>query len=102
VETVNGILFKSGTMTREVAQAAGGAWAQERVPLGAHVEGQAAAFMRRMDITEAVLYINGSTPCKNFGIGCHFRLPELLAEGSSLTVFNKNGRRLVPFVGLPD
>ncbi len=102
VETIDGIPFRTGTMTREVAQAAGGAWAQQRVPLGAHVEGQAAAFMRRAGIAGAVLHINGSTPCKNGGIGCSFLLPELLAEGSTLTVFNKNGRAFSPFVGLPD
>jgi hypothetical protein len=102
VETVNGILFKSGTMTREVAQAAGGAWMQPLNPLGAHVEGQAAAFMRKMDIADAILYINAGTPCygRNRN-GCLFKLPELLAEGSSLTVFNKNGRPF-PFTGVSD
>jgi hypothetical protein len=101
VETLNGLPFKSGTMTRDVAQAAGGAWGDRQVPLGAHLEGQGAAFMRKMDISEAALFINGSTPCRNNGQGCFFRLPELLAEGSTMTVFNKNGRAF-PFTGTAD
>jgi hypothetical protein len=101
VETVNGIPFKSGTMSREVAEAAGGAWSQPGLPLGAHIEGQGAAFMRRMDITDAIMHINGSTPCQRGGRGCSFKLPDLLAEGSTLTVFNKNGRPF-SFTGTAD
>jgi hypothetical protein len=64
VETFNGMKFKTGIMTKDVAQTAGGSWAQRDNPLGAHVEGQAAAFMRKMEISEGVLYINSSTHCK--------------------------------------
>lgn len=102
VETFNGIPYRSGTMTRETAHGAGGPWAQERVPLGAHVEGQAAAFMRKAGLLEAVLYINGSTPCRNGGIGCFYRLPELLPEGATLLVYNKNGLAFPPFEGITD
>jgi hypothetical protein len=100
-ETVNGITFRTGTMTQATAEAAGGAWSQPGNPLGAHVEGQAAAFMRARTIFDATLYINGSTPCNVGGTGCLFRLPELLAEGATLTVYNKNGRRFT-FTGIPD
>lgn len=101
VERIKGIPFKSGTMTPEVAEAAGGVWSQSGLPLGAHIEGQGAAFMRRMDITDAVMYINGGTPCQRGGRGCLFKLPELLAEGSTLSVFNKNGRQFL-FTGKAD
>jgi hypothetical protein len=101
VEIVNGIPFRTGTMTRATAEAAGGPWSQPGNPLGAHIEGQAAALMRARGITDATLYINGSTPCRAGGTGCLFRLPELLDEGSTLTLFNKNGRRF-DFAGLPD
>ena len=99
-ETLNGIRFKSGTMTQAVAKSAGGVWGQAGNPLGAHIEGQAAAFMRKKGIIAAVLYINGSTPCLG-PRGCKENLQELLAEDATLTVYNKNGRRFF-FTGLPD
>jgi hypothetical protein len=92
VETIKGIRYRCGTMTNEVVTAAGGAWFGAEVPLGAHVEGQAAAFMRKMSITKAVLYINAGTPCKQDGVGCFYQLPEMLAEGATLLVYNKRGR----------
>jgi hypothetical protein len=100
-EVVNGIRFRTGTMTQAMAEAAGGAWSQPGNPLGAHIEGQAAVFMRAQGIIDATLFINGSTPCKVGGTGCLFRLPELLGESATLTLFNKNGRRF-HFTGLPD
>lgn len=93
----NGIRFKKGTMTQETANEAGTVWRR----LGAHVEGQAAAFMRKREMREAVLYINASTPCQLDGRGCLFKLPDLLSEGAGLTVYNKNGRPF-PFMGNPD
>lgn len=95
-ETLNGIQFKKGTLTKAVAASAGIVWKT----LGAHVEGQAAAFMRRMEIREAVLYLNASNPCKLAGEGCLFKLPELLSAGARLTVYNKRGRAFV-FEGRP-
>jgi hypothetical protein len=100
-ETVNGIPYKTGTMTRATAEAAGGIWGDPRRPLGAHIEGQAAAFMRAKGITDATLYINGTTPCLG-PRGCFNNLPTLLAERSTLTVFNKRGRQFSTFTGLPD
>jgi len=100
-ESVKGIRFKSGIMTREVAQSAGAPWWDDRVPLGAHIEGQAAAFMRKANMTDAVLYINSAAPCKWDGRGCMFNLPELLAAGATFVVFNKNGKTF-SFTGLPD
>ena len=100
-ETVNGIPFRTGTMTRAIAEAAGGVWAQARNPLGAHIEGQTAAFMRAQGITDSTLYINGTTPCHG-AKGCFANLPTMLAEGSRLTVFNKRGRQFPTFAGLPD
>jgi hypothetical protein len=99
-ETLNGIPFKTGTMTRATAEAAGGVWGRPGNPLGAHVEGQAAAFMRARGIMDATLYINATNPC--YGTrGCYASLPTMLAEGSTLTVFNKNGRQFPPFTGAP-
>lgn len=82
-------------MTREVAASAGEFWKA----LGSHVEAQAAAFMWKEETTEAVLYINASTPClgRN-GIGCLFLLPVLIPPAAKLTVFNKNGKAF-PFEG---
>ena len=94
-EMLNGIAFKRGTMTRSVAVSAGGIWQI----LGSHVEGQAAAFMRKAGITEAVLYINASTPCKGQnGIGCLYLLPLMLPPAAGLTVYNKHGKPF-PFAG---
>lgn len=101
IEEFLGIKFRTGTLAPQVLRAAGGAWANPVVPLGSHVEGQAAAFMRKMAIEEAVLYINGSMPCKNGGLGCYYRLPELLAENSRLTVYNKRGRAFL-YTGIAD
>jgi hypothetical protein len=100
-EMVNGIPFRMGTMTRATAEAAGGVWGQERNPLGAHLEGQAAAFMRAQGIAAVTLYINATTPCLGPG-GCLESLPLMLAEGSTLTVFNKRGRPFPTFTGIAD
>jgi hypothetical protein len=93
----NGILFQKGNVSQRVAKSAGVVW--ER--LGFHVEAQAAAFMRKAEITEAVLYINANNPCYDFGEGCFFKLPIMLAEGTRLTVVNKWGNSF-PFLGDPD
>ncbi len=56
--------------------------------------------MRKEGVTEAILYINGSTPCVPDGdTGCFFNLKTMLAKGSKLTVYNKNGVVKGPFVG---
>jgi hypothetical protein len=94
---VGGITFGKGNLRLEVAERAGTTWRL----LGAHVEAQSAALMRRAGITDAMLCINASNPCYLNGIGCFYRLPGLLAEGSSLQVYNKHGR-LFPFRGAPD
>lgn len=99
-ETFNGIRFKSGIMTRPIATQAGGVWGQPGNPLGAHLEGQAVAFMRKTELMEAVLYINGSTPCLSPG-GCKANLPVLLAANATLVVYNKNGRQF-DFTGVAD
>jgi nucleic acid/nucleotide deaminase of polymorphic system toxin len=100
-ETINGLPFRTGTMTRATAEAAAGVWGDAIQPLGAHIEGQAAAFMRAQRITDAVLYINATTPCR-ISRGCWESLPIMLAEGSTLTIFNKRGRQLPTFTGLTD
>lgn len=99
-ETLNGIRFKTGIMSREVVEAAGGLWGNPLRPLGAHLEGQAAAFMRKDDIRDAILHINMTTPCLGPS-GCKQCLPQLLAAGAYLVVCSKNGRRF-PFHGIPD
>ncbi len=92
--TINGIPFTSGGVTREMAEDAQGVWTR----LGQHVEGQTAAFMRANRITRAQVHINGTTPCLR---GCNIELPNMLPEGSILTVFTNNGRS-IPFRGLAD
>ncbi len=56
-----------------------------------HVEGHAAAAMRRDGIWDATLYLN-MKPCKGPG-GCLERLEEVMPDGSRLTIFKifKNG-----------
>lgn len=94
-ETLTGITFKRGTMTKDLAATAGPIWKA----LGSHVEGQAAAFMWKTGILEAILYINASTPCRGQNnVGCLYLLPVMLPPGASLSVYNKNGR-LFPFSG---
>lgn len=85
----NGIPFKAGAIGEEIARQAGDPW----MMLGNHVEPVAAAFMRRIGITDAVLYINARNPCWGVpdGTGCFFLLPIFLAEGSTLIVYNKLG-----------
>ena len=60
-----------------------------------HVEGQAAALMRRQGIGEGVLYINNSIICPN----CTRNLPYMLGPGKSLQVVLPNSSP-VPFTGL--
>lgn len=100
-ETVNGLPFRFGVMSRAVAREAGASWGDRQLPLAGHVEGQAAALMRVHDVANGVLYINGSTPCTANGRGCLYNLPELLSENAHLVVFNKNGRAF-RFTGTPD
>ncbi len=87
--THNGMLFRCGAITPEAAAQAGEGWAH----LGNHIEPVGAAFMRKMRITGADIYINGRNPCWGTpdGTGCHSWLPALLAEGSQMTVYNKYG-----------
>jgi len=104
----NGMPFQSGIISPEAAAEAGGSWQG----LGNHVEPVAAAFMRKMGITDAEVYINGRNPCWGTpdGTGCYYKLTDFLAEGSKMTVYNKYGSnviksrpdRLFNFVGKPD
>lgn len=96
-ETLNGLPFQSGLLTVDLADAAGGLWSQVGKPLAGHIEGQAAAVMLSEGITDAVLYINGSTPCLG-PRGCRTNLPFLLEERARLIVYNKRGKSF-PFVG---
>src|SRR5881394_3603747 len=57
--THNGVDYRSGAVSPEVAERAGPDW--ER--LGNHVEAVAAAFLRRTGIADATLHINGRNPC---------------------------------------
>lgn len=105
VEEHNGLLFRNGNIGPEVARPAGRVWES----LGHHVEAQAAAFMRKVGIAEAVLCINAANPCYQKGDGCFFRLHEMLAEGAKLTVYNKYGETFsrkhrwpFSFAGTPD
>ncbi len=110
VETLthNGIPLKSGAISPEAAAQAGGSW----TALGNHVEPVAAAFMRKMGSTEGVVYINGRNPCWGTAKapGCYYKLPEFLAEGSQMSVYNKYGSDFISawparkfhFTGLPD
>ena len=106
--THNGIAFKSGAISPEVAARAGRSWRL----LGAHLEAVAAAFMRQRGVREAVVYINGRNPCwgSSKDPGCYWRLPEFLEEEATMTLYNKEGfdyssarpDRKFNFVGLPD
>jgi hypothetical protein len=93
----SGIVFQKGNISPEVAGNAGLVWRE----LGNHVEAQAAASMRSAGTTDADLYINAGNPCYQRGLGCYYRLPEMLAEGSQLNVINKSGIRF-SFTGLSD
>jgi hypothetical protein len=65
-----------------------------------------------MGITDAVVCINGRNPCWGSARnpGCYYLLPEFLAEGSRMKVYNKYGSdflsswpdRKFHFTGLPD
>lgn len=92
--THNGMTFRAGAMSPETAARAGPNWAA----LGNHLEPVAAAFMRRLGIAEAVLYINGRNPCWGTpdGTGCFYHMTEFLAEGSRLAVYNKFGSESLP------
>jgi hypothetical protein len=106
--TYNGMEFKAGAVTPEMAVQAGASWEG----LGHHVELVAAAFMRKEGITDAVVYINGRNPCwgRADAPGCFYKMSEFLAEGSRMIVFNKYGSNFVnswpdrkfDFTGLPD
>jgi len=106
--SVNGITYKSGSLRPEVAAQAGRNWQE----LGFHVEPVAAAFMRKMSIADAAVYINGTNPCwgRPLGTGCYYRLSEFLPKGATLSVYNKYGLnharsspdRKFHFTGLPD
>jgi hypothetical protein len=91
-----GITFQKGNVTPTMAEQAGGIWTN----LSHHVEGQAAAFMRSQDITEAWLFMNASTPCLG-ATGCKANLPVMLAEGSKLHVVNKWGKETI-YTGAAD
>jgi hypothetical protein len=98
----------AGAVTPEMAAQAAGMWNK----LGNHAEPVAAAFMRKKEITDVVLYINVRNPCwgQPDGTGCYYRLAEFLAEGSRMKVYNKDGtdfssarpERKFDFTGLPD
>ena len=89
IVTHNSMSFKSGALSPERAAQAGPNWQA----LGHHMEAVGAAFMRKKNITDAVLYINGRNP--GWGNaqqpGCYYTLLEFLAEGSTLSVYNKFG-----------
>ncbi len=89
----NGIPFKAGALSPEIAIQAGGPWTVR----GNHAEPVAAAFMRQRGITEAVVYINARNPCwgNPEGTGCYYRLPVFLAEGSKMTIYNKDGHDFI-------
>lgn len=96
VTEIKGVRYKTGTMTRATARAPGDVWDR----LGAHVEGQAAAFMHKESLGEAVLVMNAATPCKGRNQdGCLFSLPFMLHAGARLTVYNKYGKPFL-FVGV--
>lgn len=100
-ETWKGIRFKTGTLTKEMALLAGEPWWDYEVPLAGHLEGQSAAFMRKMEVQAAILYTNSGAPCKQKGKGCFHHLHRLLAERTTLIIFNKNGRQF-SFTGTLD
>jgi hypothetical protein len=104
----NGIQFISGALSLETA----GQASENFKRLRNHAEAIAAAFMRKMHITDATAHINGRNPCwgEASALGCYYHLPELLAEGSKMIVYNKYGAdflkawpdRLFHFEGLSD
>lgn len=55
-----------------------------------HVEGHAAAIMRRDEIKDTVLYLN-TRPCKK-PQGCHDTISDVLPIGYTLTVFYSAGK----------
>ncbi|MFO0865016.1 MAG: polymorphic toxin-type HINT domain-containing protein [Gemmataceae bacterium] len=85
--TEGGVTFKPGALKQGVAAEAGGVWKD----LGSHLEGQSTAFMHATGMTAADLYISGTTPCLRGGVGCFYRLNEMLPAGSQLTVHGRNG-----------
>jgi hypothetical protein len=109
-ETVmhNGMPFKAGAVSQEAASQAGNSW----TVLGNHAEPVAAAFMRKMGIRDVIVYINARNPCWGIpdGTGCFYRLAICLEEGSTMTVYNKDGHDFVSsrpdrkfhFTGLAD
>lgn len=58
-----------------------------------HVEGHAAAIMRRGKIKDATLYLN-THPCMKPN-GCHGSISDVLPAGSTLTIFYQKGRSSV-------
>jgi hypothetical protein len=106
--THNGMPFRAGVISPEIAAQIGRPWTS----LGNHAEPAAAAFMRRRAITDAVVYVNARNPCWGTARdpGCYYRMPTFLAEGSRMSVYNKDGSNFVDswpdrkfhFTGLPD
>jgi hypothetical protein len=65
-----------------------------------HVEGHAAAYMRKNNIRGASLIINND-PC-TVGPGCHNNLIYMLPEGARLRVYNPHTGFKQVYVGAPD
>lgn len=63
-------------------------WSQT-ISVTDHAEGHAAALLRRLGLTRVTLYVNNK-PCPNRG-GCDRLLPDILPEGTQLTVYGPDG-----------
>lgn len=108
VQGSRGMSFGSGRVSASVGNEAGLGWRH----LHTHAEAVAAAYMRKADIKNAYLYINAANPCWGSAplYGCHGNMRTLLAEGSHLRIFNKDGlnatrsrpAELFDYTGLPD
>jgi hypothetical protein len=55
-----------------------------------HAEGRAARVMRRDGLAHADLVLNAE-PCDYPGVGCRDALPQMLAEGTTLTIWVRDG-----------